>query len=76
MGTKIIKIKHFPIKKMFGFYGWIYQKGKTENENETKCIQNFLFCLPESYYKKERPHPLSECGLSLLFRFSLWSNYH
>ena len=39
---------------MFGFYGWIYQKGKTENENETKCIQNFLFCLPESYYKKRK----------------------
>ena len=39
---------------MFGFYGWIYKKEKTENENETKCIQNLLFGLPESYYKKKK----------------------
>ena len=51
------------------------KRGKNENENETKCIQNLLFGLPKSYYKK-RPHPLSECGPSLLFRFSLWSNNH
>lgn len=53
MGTKVIKIKRFLIK-MFGFYGWIYQKGKIENENETKCIQNHLLGLPESYYKKRK----------------------
>ncbi len=51
------------------------KRKKTENENKTKCIQNLLFGLPKSYYKK-RPHPLSECGPSLLFRFSLWSNNH
>ena len=65
MGTKIIKNKRFPIKKMFGFYGWIYKKEKTKNENETKCILNLLFGLPKSYYKKKaasvigmRPFPI------------------
>ena len=75
MGTKIIKIKRFPIEKCSNFMAGYTQKEKTENENETKCIQNLLFGLPKSYYKK-RPHPLSECGPSLLFRFSLWSNNH
>ena len=64
MGTKIIKIKRFPIKKVRIL--WLdIQKEKTENENETKCIQNLLFGLPKSYYKKKaasvigmRPFPI------------------
>ena len=53
MGTKIIKIKRFPIKKVRIL--WLdIQKEKTENENETKCIQNLLFGLPELYYKKRK----------------------
>ena len=53
MGTKIIKIKRFPIKKVRIL--WLdIQKEKTENENETKCIQNLLFGLPKTNYKKGR----------------------
>ena len=53
MGTKIIKIKRFPIEKCSNFMAGYTQKEKTENENETKCIQNLLFGLPKSYYKKK-----------------------
>ena len=54
MGTKIIKIKRFPIEKCSNFMAGYTQKEKTENENETKCIQNHLLGLPESYYKKRK----------------------
>ena len=54
MGTKIIKIKRFPIEKCSNFMAGYTQKEKTENENETKCIQNLLFGLPELYYKKRK----------------------
>ena len=47
MGTKIIKIKRFPIEKCSNFMA-----GYTQNE--TKCIQNLLFGLPELYYKKRK----------------------
>ena len=76
MGTKIIKIKRFPTEKCSDFMAGYTKRRKPKMKTKQNVSRIFSSACQNCIIKKERPHPLSECDPSLLFRFSLWSNNH
>ena len=75
MGTKIIKIKRFPTEKCSDFMAG-YTKRRKPKMKTKQNVSRIFSSACQNRITKKGPHPLSECGPSLLFRFSLWSNNH